>query len=392
MDGIKYFPVRQLEVLFTEKCNLNCSYCFEKDKHTGAMTLDDFRAIIEGDNPVMTEFYPFGGEPFLDISLVTEFCDMIENSKMDRGRKDAMLKSVRFQITNGTLALQHLDIIKKYGLILQISVDGPKDVHDRNRVYHDGRGSFDEVMDAANKLKEAGVQVTIHGAISRSAFPDLARIVQFFFKTIADWEGVDSAIEQVGQNIFQVTFEDNYTDDDVDIFLDQMMTMCEWIMYNEEYDLTYQQRCKFLSNFLLRRGSGCIAGNKMFAMDRQHNLYPCHRLAFVSDREQFSLGSLVGPRNFKNYQLFNSFLQISKDACMYSSTLNNIEWKGTLAWLNWCPAANAENGQSPYHQHSKHNALIAEINAFVPEVADYFKVDLERYHSSQSGTNCNNQN
>lgn len=392
MEGVKFLPVRQAELLFTEKCNLNCSYCFEKDKHAGAMSLEDVKKILEGDNPVVAEFYPFGGEPLLDISLITDLCDLIENTNIDPGRKEALLKSLKFHISNGTLVLQNLDLIKKYKFNLQISIDGPKDIHDKNRVYHDGRGSWDEVMTAIETLIAEGVQVSIHGAVGRDAFPNLARIVQFYFSILAKWYGIDSAIAQIEQNIFQVTFEDDYTDDDVDIFLDQMMQMCEWIMYNDEYDLTYPQRCKLLSNFLLRRGSSCIAGNKMFAIDRQFNMYPCHRLAFVPNREQFSLGSLKGPRNFKNYQLFNAFFQISKDNSMYSSSLNNYEWQGALAWLNWCPAANAENGQSPYHQHSKHNTLIAEINAFVPEVADYFKVDIERYHSKQSGTNCNNQN
>lgn len=297
-----------------------------------------------------------------------------------------------FHITNGTLALKYLDIIKKYNLSLQISLDGPEDINDANRVYHDGKGSFTDVLDVANKLVEEGVYVSIHGAVSRTTLPDLFRIFRFHFDTMLKWHGMKDAIHMTGQNIFQVIFEDDFTDDDVDIFLGQMFKVCEWMMTTEDYDFSKSQREELFVNWLKRKGSACIAGNKMICADADFNVYPCHRLAMVSNREDFSLGSLKGPRNFKNFQLFNTFLQIDKDRSMYSSAQNNIEWKGDLPWVNWCPSANAESGTSVFHQHSKHNLMISELTTFVPEIAAFFGVDLNRYKGQSLQSSCMNNN
>jgi len=112
----------------------------------------------------------------------------------------------------------------------------------------------------------------------------------------------------------------------------------------------------------------------------------------IPNSDDFKLGNLKDKeRNFQNFQKVNSFLQIDKDQCMYSSTQDNIQWSEQLAWVNWCPAANAETGTSVYHQHSKHNTMIAELKHFIFEVAEHFGVDLEDYPYSSGFGPCINE-
>lgn len=49
--------------------------------------------------------------------------------------------------TNGTLVTpEAIDFAADQRVQLCLSIDGPADVHNRYRIYRDGRGSFDDVI------------------------------------------------------------------------------------------------------------------------------------------------------------------------------------------------------------------------------------------------------
>ncbi|MGP1433835.1 MAG: radical SAM protein [Peptoanaerobacter stomatis] len=82
----------------------------------------------------------YGGEPLIAIDLIKKVVDYSE--KLFVG------KEIGFTITtNATLISE--DIIhyfKEHNVKLMISLDGPKDINDENRVFRNGNGSYDIVM------------------------------------------------------------------------------------------------------------------------------------------------------------------------------------------------------------------------------------------------------
>jgi uncharacterized protein len=63
--------------------------------------------------------------------------------------------------TNGTLFTNEFcNLFKNYKVDIGISLDGPKFLHDSNRVYRNGNGSFDVIMKGINLLKE--YQIPFH--------------------------------------------------------------------------------------------------------------------------------------------------------------------------------------------------------------------------------------
>lgn len=389
MNDIRYFPVRQLETLFTEKCNLNCTYCFETQKKNWDMKKEDLQDLVDRNFPLV-EFYPFGGEPFLNIEVMTGLMDKVEASDLDIARKQQLLQGLKFHISNGTLIGKYKDLILKYKLSLQISLDGPEDVNDANRVDFDGKGYWKIIMANVKELQAAGCQIGIHSAIAIGSYSKLYDIFRFHFDWISSASGMEEAIRSMGENILQVIFEDDIQDNDIDIFLDQMFRITEWIMKTKEYELSKAQRDSLLANWLLRCGSRCIAGNKMIAMDSGFNLYPCHRLAMSTKRDQFTFGSIKGPRNFDNFQTQNAFLQINLDKQMYSAYLDNDNFKTNPAWMNWCPASNRESKNSVFYQVPRHNTLMAEIQYFVEDLANYYQVDIFKIRKNTPGSACMN--
>jgi len=141
----------QLEV--TEKCNLRCRYCVYDPKEKGKrnhrnrdMSLDiAFKAIdlLERNSKYKDEvavtFY--GGESLLRFPFIKS---CIEYSK----RKLKGKKRIGFSITtNGTLITKKMaDYFAGEGVSLNVSIDGPKDIHDSHRKDILGKGSFEKAI------------------------------------------------------------------------------------------------------------------------------------------------------------------------------------------------------------------------------------------------------
>ena len=136
-------------VTLTLECNLACVYCFE-DPFRGRFIMSDATAdrliqrmserMEEGLN-VTIDFY--GGEPLLALPVLKRIAAALSAAALDR--------SVRFSfsiISNGTLlsrrTIQELVPLGLDGIM--VTLDGPLDVHDRQRPFVSGKGSFDTIL------------------------------------------------------------------------------------------------------------------------------------------------------------------------------------------------------------------------------------------------------
>jgi uncharacterized protein len=161
-------------------CNLGCKYCFEGTRkgkfYLSAETADDFIEFIrsrnlKGKNRLHILFY--GGEPLLSTDAVIRIAGDL--------RKVADKKKVGFSfafITNGTLLTRPL--VKKlnpFGLkFAGITIDGPKNNHDRYRPFKSGKGSFDVIM--RNVLDVCSLtDVRINGNFTRESYPEFPRLL-----------------------------------------------------------------------------------------------------------------------------------------------------------------------------------------------------------------------
>jgi len=140
----------QLILNVTERCNLRCKYCSYSGIYQGQrkhsdrnMPLQIAKKSVDKFIQNMTEepslsFY--GGEPLLRIDLIKETIDYIESLTE---------KKITYNMTtNGTLLNKNTaEYLRDKDFTLMVSLDGPRDVHDRNRVDTKGRGSFDRIME-----------------------------------------------------------------------------------------------------------------------------------------------------------------------------------------------------------------------------------------------------
>jgi len=149
----------QLNLQIVQSCNLRCSYCtygggYEHQRtHTDkTMTMSTMKKAVDflmshsrNVEDVVLGFY--GGEPLLKIDIIKACIEYVKT--FYRGR------SVNYTVTtNGTIfSDENIQFLQENNFIVSISLDGPKDLHDKNRVFADGRGSFDVIMTNLEYIK-----------------------------------------------------------------------------------------------------------------------------------------------------------------------------------------------------------------------------------------------
>lgn len=173
LTGIRFQKINErtdlnrVEIVITNSCNLNCKYCYadggsyglnkhyispeDVSRYIGALLSAGYRSI----NEIMF----FGGEPTLYPNTINEVCKCIKK-KYEEGVLESL--PVFTMVTNGTRINEYIaEVIKKYHILVTISIDGPVDVNDSLRVDVKGEGTFDRICAGVNQLKKRGVNIRL---------------------------------------------------------------------------------------------------------------------------------------------------------------------------------------------------------------------------------------
>lgn len=146
----------------TQMCNLKCSYCPHAQENNNWMRKHasvkmskemafkgiDFLTDHSYDKENIDISF-FGGEPLIEFSLIKEIVLYAE--------KKLHNKHIIFNISTNALLLseEKIDFFAKHRFCISISIDGPRDIHDRNRKDWNGKGSFFRVYNNFLKLEKA---------------------------------------------------------------------------------------------------------------------------------------------------------------------------------------------------------------------------------------------
>lgn len=132
------------------ECNLACIYCYEEGFREGqrmsasvAENLVNWvvASHLEHGRDVEMQFY--GGEPLFSIPLIHTISSKLQEAAVNRGRKYSITMT-----TNGTLLTRAVvQQLLRYNFTKAIlTLDGPKSVHDIQRPFISGKGSFDTIV------------------------------------------------------------------------------------------------------------------------------------------------------------------------------------------------------------------------------------------------------
>lgn len=153
-------------------CNLSCTYCYKEDldKPTEGKRMSAETAIASVemllDQSPDEERYSvvfFGGEPLSNRPLIEYMVDYCERRFGELGKQVDFIMT-----TNATMLTEDIvDYLNQHRFGLSISMDGPKAIHDKNRITVSGQGTYEVVRRKAEMLlsrydsRPVGARVTL---------------------------------------------------------------------------------------------------------------------------------------------------------------------------------------------------------------------------------------
>jgi uncharacterized protein len=185
-DGVRASIGRALErthgliIMPTEKCNFRCTYCYESYEH-GRMKEASVEALskaidrIAGAQDRFALGF-FGGEPLMCSDLVLRFSQLAFESLASRGLPYAAGIATNGYYLTPELFEQLLDA----GVVsYQITIDGDRALHDRQRVTIKGKPTFERIVGHLRHM--AGVTGDFACAVRCNARPqDMPRVMALF--------------------------------------------------------------------------------------------------------------------------------------------------------------------------------------------------------------------
>lgn len=171
--------ILKLTLQVTQNCNFRCRYCVyseernEMQRSHSPKNMDwemakraiDFLWEHSADSDdVNIGFY--GGEPLLQMGLIRQAVEYAE--RLFEG------KNLGFSMTtNATLLTEELvRYLDEHGVSLMISLDGPKAINDQNRVFRDGSGTYDTVMEKIAMIRRIAPEYAKNLQISMVMDPE----------------------------------------------------------------------------------------------------------------------------------------------------------------------------------------------------------------------------
>ncbi|MBW2458285.1 MAG: radical SAM protein [Deltaproteobacteria bacterium] len=276
----------ELTLFIDHQCNLRCTYCYNGDHFTRPMSRETMEkavalALARPSGELHVSF--FGGEPLMHRGLVRETVDYVERAvaEMD-GLKP---KPLFIMNTNATLiddrALELMAPPRRWSVF--VSLDGPKEVHDRYRVNAAGRGSFDDVVAGLQRLKDAAIPRAVLAVFG----PATASVLGETLRTILPFDP--------GRVQFSANYRDEWTDESIeglraglDDAGDVMMEL-----FRSGTTLPIEPlHGKILTH--LNGGipcpSRCLLGGKELTVSPTGKLYPCAQMVGEDDDDTHVIG------------------------------------------------------------------------------------------------------
>ena len=326
-DYIHRFGLKQLTLEVTEECNFRCEFCIFSDYYTNTRNhskkymdfsvakraIDYYFSLLDKNfryNPYRKPVIGFyGGEPLLNFELIKKSVEYITNKYTN---------DCEFIITtNGSLMDAKIaKWLMGYDFNILVSLNGPKNEHDRLRTYENGKGSFNRVMEnIINITKENYKKISL--AVVYDFNTDLFACEEFFSQDDIPNVSVASIVSEYPDSFYY----DKFSEEDILLFAKNLKNARNnYFNYistdNIKNKITLFDRlftfpvhhdmniCNSLSSQSLIPYTGtCIPGRKLFVATNG-DIHMCERV-----NHHFFIGNVECGLNLKKIQnLLNDYL------------------------------------------------------------------------------------
>ena len=297
----KRHGIRHLELMVTHDCPMRCRYCYGASGPDGweaspylygaaerGMSIEtarggvDFLFAASGPRKDLSIIF-FGGEPLLAVDLIEELIPHIRRKEKTTGKKAGLSLS-----TNGLLLTRKvIGFLTRHRIGCQVSIDGPPEIHDRNRVMTDGAGSYANIIPGVKRLLAARPRRTSARATIAHGAVDLPAVAEHLLNLGFGSVHLEPAIG--GAEGLRITSGDagriKEQNEEMAHFLIKSVRNNRFFNYTNL--VRYIRQTRVVRD---RQAHYCGAGRTYFALSREGDFYPCHRFVGMGD---YRMGSLA---------------------------------------------------------------------------------------------------
>lgn len=288
----------------SQKCNLGCKYCFGDggnyghesiimSKEIAQKCIDYWFNNIDKDKQNFNVTF-FGGEPLINKDVFIYSVNYINELFKDKKC------NINYIITtNGTIIDNEIiSVLKDNKFDLSISIDGIRQIHDSNRPYASGNGSFDTIVNNIKQIKHEYDQISAQITLTKRDIPFLKEATKELW---------DIGVNEVYSNlVFDKSDDAQYSYEDYKTYEKQVSDLRKITYENlvEGKKLVFGSLVDLMKQIHTRKCSAnCFLWNQTVGIfSARGNAYRCYR--YVGN-EEYKLGNI----NEDNFSLFNNRLK-----------------------------------------------------------------------------------
>ncbi len=187
-------------------CNLACKYCFIENSplssqkyekmsfETAKIAIDKFLAELDKNEIVDSQIIFYGGEPLTNWNVIKDIINYIQDEK----KSDITLTI----ITNGTLLNKEIiSYLMSHHIGIGISIDGPKFINDKNRIFKSGNESvYEKAMNSVKLLNDMNSSYCVSATVTPDVVENEDEVLEWL---------IDNKIKNIFWNLYHYSTKDN---------------------------------------------------------------------------------------------------------------------------------------------------------------------------------------
>lgn len=286
-----------INIHMTEACNFACKYCYARAVSKAPRMSEDMARLIVRRiikelprEDFLVEFH--GGEPTLNLPAILAAADECHKQAQLTGK----LVRVMMQTNGSLLTKEVFQKLTDAKIQVGVSCDGPEELHNLNRVYYDGRGTWSSVMRGIeNTGRKVGVLAVVH-------------------KPEKYVEVLDFVVKHLGMKGARVNYSscfgraidahrDEYNQDRAEYFGHQWLKMTDYALDYQRStgtQLTIADMDTYITNIVSKarphmcNRTPCGLGNSLLTFNHKGDIYICDELC---NNDKFKMGNMADPQN-----------------------------------------------------------------------------------------------
>jgi len=292
----------------TFHCNFRCVYCFQKENpRTSTMiskeyidkafeAMETINRKLKGESRPL--LYLFGGEPLLRGRRAEETVRYILSMAQNKEYRVGI-------ITNGSNVSSYSCMLKKYGVgLIQVTLDGPKHIHDIRRIYANGKGTFDDIVEGIESIIESEIRILIRVNLDSQNIDYLPEFADFVLDS--GWDK-DKVVVFAGpyRDLLCRSYEHQLPEH---VMLKRVFSFYEENPQTKIISLVGWPGVDYILQFLQRkelpppRVSYCIANYGRFGFDAEGYVYACGNAA---GNRKYAIGTF-----YPEFQLYEDKMRM----------------------------------------------------------------------------------